>query len=395
VTGPPVRALDGRAAGELASSVRQWLVDRAAEPTAASVATALREQGTAVGHQQLLEVLATLRAELSGAGPLQGLIEAGGCTDILVNGHQQLWIDDGDGLRPIPSPFQDEEQVRRLAQRLATAAGRRLDDAAPFCDARLLGGVRFHAALSPVATPGTLISLRLPAPRGLSLPELVERGALPAAGTAWLRALLDSRATFLISGGTGTGKTTLLSSLIELLPAHERILVLEDAPELRPRHPHVAALAGRPPNVEGEGEIRLADLVRQALRMRPDRIVVGEVRGPEVVAMLAAFNTGHDGGAATIHSGSVARVPARLEALAQAAGLPREAAHAQIAAGLDAVLHLERVGGVRRAAGIGEVIRNRSGGVEVREVVRFAADGAHAAQGSALVERLQEAGAPG
>jgi pilus assembly protein CpaF len=281
-----------------------------------------------------------------------------------------------------------------LAPRLPTAAGRRLDDAAPFCDARLADGVRFHAALAPVAAPGTLISLRLPAARGLSLAELVERGALPPAGGAWLEALLASRCTFLISGGTGTGKTTLLSSLLELLPAQERLLVLEDAPELRPRHPHVAALAGRPPNVEGEGEIRLADLVRQSLRMRPDRIVVGEVRGAEVVAMLAAFNTGHDGGAATIHSGSVARVPARLEALAQAAGLPREAAHAQIAAGLDAVLHLERVAGVRRVAAIGGFLRDSAGAVRVAEVVRFTAEGVRIEEGSALVARLRAAGAP-
>lgn len=355
----------------LAGDVRQWLVANAAPADAPSVLAALRDQGTVVGAAQLLDVLSELRAELRGAGPLQDLLASGNCTDVLVNGAVSLWVDDGRGLRRIVSPFRDEAQVRRLAQRLAAAAGRRLDDAAPFCDARLADGTRFHAALRPVAAPGTLVSLRLPSRERFSADELVVRGSLPAGALPWLRGLIRSRSTFLVSGGTGSGKTTVLQSLLGLVPADERIVVLEDSAELNPDHPHVCALQGRPPNIEGEGELRLVDLVRQAMRMRPDRLIVGEVRGPEVVAMLAAFNTGHDGGAGTVHASSSDRVPARLEALALAAGLDRAATHAQIAAGLDAVLHVERVDGVRRVAGLAEVRRTADGLTEAIPVLRF------------------------
>lgn len=355
----------------LVGDVRRWLVDNAQPPDPPSVIAALRDRQTVVGAAQLLDVLTVLRAELQGVGPLQELLASGTCSDVLVNGAASLWVDDGDGLRQVPSPFTDDGQVRRLAQRLASAAGRRLDDAQPFCDARLPDGTRFHAALECIAAPATLISLRLP-PRGrFTLDDLVQRGSVSPSGARWLRALVDSRATFLISGGTGTGKTTILSVLLELVARQERIVVLEDAPELRPRHPHICALHGRPANIEGQGEVRLADLVRQALRMRPDRIVVGEVRGAEVVALLAACNTGHDGGAGTIHASGPAQVPARIEALALAAGLDRPAAHAQMAAGLDAVLHLERGSGLRRAASIAELRRGSDGLATAVEVLRF------------------------
>lgn len=375
----------------LAGGVRQWLVANAAPADAPSVLAALREQGTVVGAAQLLDVLAELRAELRGAGPLQDLLASGTCTDVLVNGAASLWVDDGCGLRRIVSPFRDEAQVRRLAQRLAAAAGRRLDDAAPFCDARLLDGTRFHAALSPVASPGTLVSLRMPSRERFSADDLVGRGSLPASALPWLQALIHARATFLVSGGTGSGKTTVLQCLLGMVSAQERIVVLEDSAELNPDHPHVCALQGRPPNIEGEGEIRLVDLVRQAMRMRPDRLIIGEVRGPEVVAMLAAFNTGHDGGAGTLHASSSERVPARLEALALAAGLDRPATHAQIAAGLDAVLHVERVAGVRRVSGLAEVRRDDDGLTEAVPVLRFEESGVTLLQPrAALLLRLAD-----
>jgi len=374
---------------ELAGEVRRWLVANAQQHDAGSVVAALRERGAVVGAGQLLDVMTVLRAELQGAGPLQDLLAAGGCTDVLVNGAAAVWVDDGEGLRQVASPFTDEAQVRRLAQRLASAAGRRLDDANPFCDARLADGTRFHAALDTVASPGTLVSLRLPAREQLSMSDLVELGSVPAPAVAWLRALIAARATFLVSGGTGSGKTTMLGCLLRLVPPRERIVVLEDSAELRPEHPHVCSLEGRPPNIEGEGELRLVDLVRQAMRMRPDRLVVGEVRGAEVVAMLAAFNTGHDGGAGTIHASGPDRVPARIEALALAAGLDRLAAHAQLAAGVDAVLHVERRGGVRRLAGIAELRRSGAGLTSAVEVLRFTVDGVEVVDpAAALVARL-------
>ncbi len=379
----------GAHAEAVATQVRRWLVSNAQPPEPASVVAALRDQGAVVGAEQFLDVLTILRAEIEGAGPLQEVLAAGGCTDVLVNGAAAVWVDDGAGLRRIASPFRDDAQVRRLAQRLAGIAGRRLDEAAPFCDARLPDGTRFHAALDTLAEPATLISLRLPARDRFSVAELVRLGALPPAGEDWLRALVATRATFLISGGTGSGKTTVLGALLQLVPADERVLVLEDSAELRPLHPHLCALQGRPPNIEGEGEVRLADLVRQAMRMRPDRLVVGEVRGAEVVAMLAAFNTGHDGGAGTIHASAAAHVPARIEALALAAGLDRAAVHAQLAAGLDAVLHVERRAGRRRVASLAELRRDRDGLTSATEVLRFGEDRVHIADpGSALVQRL-------
>ncbi len=374
---------------QLAGDVRQWLVDNSAPPDAPSVRTALLEAGAVVGAGQFLDVLSVLRAELQGAGPLQHLLAAGDCTDVLVNGASSVWVDDGDGLRRVPSPFTEEPQVRRLAQRLASAAGRRLDDAAPFCDARLPDGTRFHAALDTVASPGTLVSLRLPPKNRFTVEDLVRLGSLPPDGLPWLRALIAARASFLVSGGTGSGKTTILRALLQLVPEHERMVVLEDSAELRPDHPHVCSLEGRPANLEGEGELRLVDLVRQAMRMRPDRLVVGEVRGAEVVAMLAAFNTGHDGGAGTIHASGPDRVPPRIEALALAAGLDRAAAHSQMAAGLDALVHVERRDRHRAVKGIAELRRRTDGLTAAVEVIRFTPAGAVIAEpDAALVARL-------
>ena len=210
--------------------------------------------------------------------------------------------------------------MRRLAQRLAGMAGRRLDDSAPFADLRLPDGSRCHAVLAPVSRPGTSISLRVPPARAFTLDELLDAGTLTPGGAELLQALVAARVAFLVSGGTGSGKTTLLAALLSLVDPAERLVLVEDASELRPDHPHVVALEGRPANVEGAGAIDLRTLVRQALRMRPDRLVVGEVRGAEVVDLLAALNTGHDGGCGTLHANSAVDVPARLEALALAAG---------------------------------------------------------------------------
>lgn len=379
------------AADGLVGDVRRWLVEHAQPPEASAVMSALRDSSAVVGAGQVLDLLSVLRAEFTGAGPLQDLLASGVCTDVLVNGAHSVWVDDGTQLRPIPSPFRDEEQVRRLAQRMAAVTGRRLDDAEPFCDARLADGTRLHAALACVAGPGTLISLRLP-PRGrFVLADLVQRLAICTDGASWLRALIDARSTFLVSGGTGSGKTTVLNALLEMVAPDERILVLEDAPELRPGHPHVCALHGRTANIEGRGALGLVDLLRQALRMRPDRIVVGEVRGAEVSALLAAFNTGHAGGAGTIHASAAESVPARIEALALAAGLGREAAHAQMAAGLDAILHLERVDGRRRVAAIAELRRGPDGVCAAVEVLRFEDSGPRVLDPAArLIRRLAQ-----
>lgn len=361
---------------ELLDRVRSRLAVTGAEPTPARVAAALRADGAVFGDAQVLEVVAALHREALGAGPLDSLLSEQGITDILVNGPDQVYVDRGSGLERVQLRTGDEPAIRRLATRLAAAAGRRLDDASPYVDVRLSDGTRFHAVLSPVAAPGTCLSLRVPSRKVFSLDDLVAAGAIPPAGTSVLRDLVDSRLAFLVSGGTGTGKTTLLNTLLSLVDPSERMVLVEDASELRPHHPHIVRLEARPPNVEGSGEIGLRDLVRQALRMRPDRLVVGEVRGAEVVDLLTALNTGHEGGCGTVHANSAADVPTRLEALGALAGLTRDALHSQVGSALHAVVHLARGSdGVRRICEVQVFDRLPSGQVVTRPAVEFLTDG--------------------
>lgn len=362
----------------LAEAVRTRLAeDGGAVPTPGRVAVALRAERRLLGDREVLRLADELRADFVGAGPLEPLLRMPEVTDVLVNRHDEVWVDAGEGLVLTGIRFPDDLAVRRLAQRLAAAAGRRLDDAAPHVDARLPGGIRLHAVLAPISVDGTCLSLRLPRRRAFTLDELVAAGTVPAPGAALLAALVAARLAFLVTGGTGTGKTTLLSSLLSLIADHERLVLVEDSAELRPDHDHVVRLETRPPNMEGAGEISLRDLVRQALRMRPDRLVVGEVRGREVVDLLGAMNTGHDGGSATLHANAAADVPARLEALACAAGLTRDAVHSQLAAALDVVVHLVRApdGGPRRVAEIGLLRRGHSGWVGTVPAITFTENG--------------------
>jgi pilus assembly protein CpaF len=274
-----------------------------------------------------------------GAGALMALLAAPDVTDVLVNG-SEVWVDRGRGPHRAGVWLGTPDDVRRLAQRLAASAGRRLDEGSPYVDARLPDGTRLHAVLPPIARDGPYLSMRTLRRKAFTLPELVSAGTLDADAADLLAALVAARLAFLVVGGTGAGKTTLLSALLSLVPSGERIVIVEDAAELRPAHPHVVGLESRLSNVEGVGAVSLRDLVRQALRMRPDRLVVGECRGAEVVDLLGALNTGHEGGAGTLHANSPADVPARLEALGLLGGVPREALHAQIAAALQVVVHV-------------------------------------------------------
>ncbi|MFF4194230.1 TadA family conjugal transfer-associated ATPase [Nonomuraea sp. NPDC001831] len=362
---------------ELVEAVRVRLARAGVEPTAAQVAVALRAERSVYGDAEILAVARALCADLIGAGPLEPLLARPDVTDVLVNGPREVWIDDGGGLRRTSVTFTDDGAVRRLAQRLAAAAGRRLDDASPYVDARLAGGVRLHAVLPPIASGGTCVSLRLPPRRTFTLSDLVSAGTIAPAAVTVLTAMVDARLAFLVTGGTGTGKTTLLSALLSQADPAERLLLVEDSAELRPLHPHVVRLETRPANLEGAGGVGLRDLVRQALRMRPDRLVVGEVRGAEVVDLLAALNTGHEGGCGTLHANAAADVPPRLEALGCAAGLTREAVHSQLAAALDVVVHLTRTrsDGRRRVAEICLLSRTPAGLVESVPALTFAANG--------------------
>lgn len=325
--------------GTLIDRVRERLAAESVQPRPYEMAAAIRaESGGMLGDTEVLANLRLLQTELTGAGVLEPLLCADGTTDVLVTAPDAVWFDTGTGLRRSSIQFPDEAAVRRLAQRLALAAGRRLDDAQPWVDGQLTGigagdfAVRLHAVLPPVAAAGTCLSLRVLRPATQDIAALTAAGTITPQAARLLGDIIDARLAFLVTGGTGAGKTTLLAAMLAAVSAAERIVCVEDAAELQPRHPHLVKLVARAANVEGAGEVTLRQLVRQALRMRPDRIVVGEVRGAEVVDLLSALNTGHDGGAGTVHANSPHEVPARLEALAALGGLDRAALHSQLAA---------------------------------------------------------------
>jgi len=355
----------------LIDRVRERLAAESAPLRPSVVAAAIRaESGGVLGDTEVLSNLRTLQTELTGLGILEPLLRSDGTTDVLVTAPDAVWIDDGNGLRRSSIQFADEEAVRRLAQRLALGVGRRLDEAQPWVDGQLTGvgpfTVRLHAVLGTIAAAGTCLSLRVLRPATQDLATLTRAGAITAEAAVLLDDIIAARLAFLVSGGTGAGKTTLLSAVLGRVPASERIICVEDAAELQPRHPHLVNLVARCPNIEGVGEITVRDLVRQALRMRPDRIIVGEVRGAEVVDLLAALNTGHEGGAGTVHANNPAEVPARLEALAALGGLDRFALHSQLAAAVQVLLHVSRDRtGQRRLSEIAVLTRSDMGLVGV------------------------------
>ncbi|MFF0467096.1 TadA family conjugal transfer-associated ATPase [Micromonospora zamorensis] len=327
----------------IAARVRQRIASTTTPVTPAAIVSAVRAEPTAavLGDTAVLRIADRVHDDLVGAGPLAPLLADPEVTDVLVNG-TRVWVDRGSGLQQVAVPVGSLEDVRRLAQRMISSAGRRLDDGSPYADARLPDGTRLHAVLPPVATEGPYLSLRTFRHRPFTLEELVRQGTVPRPVAPLLAAVVAARLAYLVTGGTGSGKTTLLNTLLGMVPATERIVLVEDAAELRPGHPHVVGLQARTANVEGSGVVSLGDLVRQALRMRPDRLVVGECRGGEVVDLLAALNTGHDGGAGTLHANTPSDVPARLEALGMLGGLPRAALHAQVAAALQVLFQVRR-----------------------------------------------------
>ncbi|MDQ4214388.1 TadA family conjugal transfer-associated ATPase [Microbacterium capsulatum] len=277
-------------------------------------------------------------------------------TDLFLNGADGLFLDRGSGAEPVPGWSASEREVRDLAVRLIALGGRHLDDQAPCVDVRLASGVRVHAVLAPVATSGTAVSVRIPRVRAADLDDLCRLGAIDGAQRAWLEETVRARRNVLITGGTGTGKTTMLAALLAHVPHDERIVTIEDVAELRPRHPHHVSLEARQPNLEGVGAIGVARLVRESLRMRPDRLIVGECRGEEIRDLLTALNTGHDGGAGTLHASGLSDVPARLEALGALAGMDPPALARQAVSAFASVLHLVRErSGVRRLVQAGEL----------------------------------------
>ncbi|MCF8609427.1 TadA family conjugal transfer-associated ATPase [Gordonia sp. HY285] len=337
----------GRA--DLLDRVRDRLATQTSDPEPAVIADAIRaESGGLLGDTDLLDVLRYLQTEMVGAGRLEGLLADPDVTDVLVVGPDRVWADRGDGLELTGVRFDDEASARRLAGRLALGAGRRLDEAQPWVDGQLAGvgrrdvTVRLHAVIPPLAVDGTCISLRVLRGATQTFDALVKTGSIPGEAADLLREAVAARLAFLIVGGTGSGKTTLLNALLGQVDPGDRVVTVEDASELAPQHPHIVRLVSRNANVEGVGNVPVRALVRQALRMRPDRIVVGEVRGAEVIDLLIALNTGHDGCAGTLHANSTSEVPARMEALAALGGMDRAALHSQLAAAIQLVLGLGR-----------------------------------------------------
>ena len=276
-------------------------------------------------------------------------------TDVFVNPGGAVWVDRGAGAEAVAGVVIPAAEARDLATRLVAAGDRHIDEATPAMDVRLGDGIRVHAVLPPVSPGGAVLSIRLPRSRPFSIDELDAGGFFGAVGAARIRDLVLQRVNLLITGAGGSGKTTLLGALLSAAPATERIVVVEDVAELRIAHPHVVSLEARQANLDGAGAIGLDRLVRESLRMRPDRLIVGECRGPELRELLTALNTGHDGGAGTLHANSLADVPARLEALGALAGMNMDAVARQSVSALGAVLHVERVAGVRRLAAIGRL----------------------------------------
>lgn len=324
----------------------------------ASLASLVRQEAHGViSDVDMISLLRQLRYDSVGIGQLERLLVIPGVTDIVVNGTTGVWFDRGQGLERADVAFASDDEVRRLATRFLVASGSRLDHSHCFGDGRITRddatSIRVHAVLSPPSESGTCLSLRVLRQATTTIKQLTATGTFSPEVAGGLQEMIALRKPFLVIGGTGSGKTTLLSALLAQVDPGERIVCIEDTAELRPAHPHVVSLVSRAKNTEGSGEITMTTLLRQALRMRPDRIVLGEIRGPEVVDLLAALNTGHEGCAGTLHANSLQEVPARIEALAALGGLDRQALHSQLAAASPVVLAMKRTRQGRRLQQIG------------------------------------------
>ncbi|MGA8575538.1 MAG: ATPase, T2SS/T4P/T4SS family, partial [Candidatus Cybelea sp.] len=328
------------------------------------------------------EDLAALRQEILdealGLGPLEDLMKDPDVSEIMVNGPEKIYVERHGMIERTTKRFADDRQLRLVIERIITPLGRRIDESSPMVDARLPDGSRVNAIIEPVAIDGTTLTIRRFGQRRLTVDDLVNIGAAPRVVMEFLSAAVRARLNCIVSGGTGSGKTTFLNVMSSFLPERERIVTIEDAAELLLNQPHIVRLESRPPNVEGTGEIRIRDLFRNALRMRPDRIIIGECRGPEALDMLQAMNTGHDGSLTTIHANSQRDAMSRIETMVLMAGfdLPVRAIREQIASALDLVVHTARLrDGSRKVIGISEVVGMEGDIVTMQEIARFAQRG--------------------
>jgi pilus assembly protein CpaF len=356
-----------RNVAELAARLRQRLVERRREEAAAgraggeltaAVGELVAVEAGVLGGEDREELAQRIVRDSVGLGPLEELLADPAVEEVMVNGVERVYVERGGVVEATPVRFADEEELRNAIERILAPLGRRVDELSPMVDARLGDGSRVNVVIPPLAIDGPAVSIRRFGVRRPGPDELVELGTLTAAQRDELEAAVGERRSVLVSGGTGAGKTTLLNALSSFVAARERVVTIEDAAELRLQQPHVVRLESRPAGVEGRGEVTIRDLLRNALRMRPDRIVIGEVRGPEALDLLTALNTGHDGALSTVHANSPADALARLETLALMAGvgLPHAAIAAQVRRGIDLVVQMERrPDGARVVSAVAEV----------------------------------------
>ena len=334
----------------------------------------LLEENKPLNLTERTQLVDDILDELLGLGPLEPLLKDNTVTDILVNCHDNVFVERDGRLEQTPVQFKDNRHLLRIIDKIVAAVGRRVDESSPMVDARLADGSRVNAIIPPLAVDGPLLSIRKFAKIPIDLDKLVNIGSLPPAFAELLRGIVECRRNVLISGGTGTGKTTMLNAMSAYIDGRERIVTIEDAAELQLQQTHVARLETRPPNIEGKGEITQRELVKNALRMRPDRIIVGEVRGGEAFDMLQAMNTGHEGSMTTIHANSCRDSLTRLEQMIGMSGfdLPTKSMRGQIASALHVVLQLERMSdGKRRLISLNEITGMEGEVVTMHEIFRF------------------------
>jgi pilus assembly protein CpaF len=332
----------------------------------------------ALNQQELDNFVVEILDEMTGLGPLEPLLKDPSIADILINGHECVYVERRGVLEPCGVRFKDEAHLLRIINKIVAAVGRRVDESHPMCDARLLDGSRFNVAVRPIGVDGPLVSIRKFSKKPLHLNKLVEVGALRPQMAEVLAAAVKARVTTIISGGTGSGKTTMLNALSAFISEKERLLTIEDAAELQIQQPHVGRMETRPPNLEGKGEIRQRELVKNALRMRPDRIILGECRGEEAFDMLQAMNTGHEGSMATIHANTPRDAISRLEQMVGMAGLPMTIAsiRGQIAAAISIIVQLSRLSdGQRKVTSIAEITGMEGDIIQMQEIFKYVRTG--------------------
>lgn len=332
----------------------------------------------ALNKQELDEFVLEILDEMTGLGPLEPLLKDPSISDILINGHEATFVERGGLLEPIACRFKDEAHLLRIINKIVSAVGRRVDESHPLCDARLLDGSRVNVAVRPIGVDGPLVSIRKFSKKPFNLSKLVDIGAIKPQMAELLAAAVKARITTIISGGTGSGKTTMLNALSAFISEKERLITIEDAAELQLQQPHVARMETRPPNLEGKGEIRQRELVKNALRMRPERIILGECRGEEAFDMLQAMNTGHEGSMATIHANNPREAISRLEQLVGMAGLPMTIAsvRGQISSAVRMIVQLSRLSdGKRRVMSVAEITGMEGDIVQMQEIFKYVRTG--------------------